>query len=165
MIMNNNLTKAVGLIVSLSLLPACAAKHYDDGVIISEQKIVSPCQVASHPIKTAAGIGGLSGAIAGGTLGGLIGWGIADLTDASVLSCVAIGAGSGALFLGGVSAAVGAGGGLLYYGATYQNQPYEYKVRTYQTNEILTIQQNAAPIPVHTKVRILERSGSRFIRR
>ena len=79
----------------------------------------------------------------------------------STLAGATIFAGAGALTLGLVGAVAGASAG--YY-MTKVNS-YQYTVKSLDDASIYTIQQYATPIPLNTKVKIMERNGSMFIRK
>lgn len=154
------------IIISICLISACSTTHYKgDGVILSEKKINSQSYKPHEGTTTGALIGGTAGVISGAAVGSVFGLIIGAFTTTSTLGIAGIILGSsaiGAMVVGTAGSAVGGGTG---YIIDVLNHPaaYQYTIKPNYQSDAITITQNAPPIPVHTKVRILEKNHSLFI--
>lgn len=133
-----------------------SAWQNEQGIVIAEQKIVTQKPITHH-VKNGALIGGI---------------GLSVITITVELAAGALSEGAGtlvalaALGYGGL----GAGMGGIVGASTYLFKPdnpliYEYKVKSLSQPSIYTIRQSSTPIPLNTKVRIIERNHTRLIRK
>jgi len=158
------ITRYTSLILSVSTLFGCAVTSHGDGIVIAEQK-TNNINERQNQIKHNAKVVGIAGAIGGGLVGGtfILWYGLMEGSSlASTLAGATIFAGAGALTFGLVGAVVGGSVGYYYMGKV---NSYQYTVKSLHDSNIYKIKQYSAPIPLNTKVKVLERNGSMFIRK
>jgi len=157
------------LLATLTLsLSSCATTHrLGDGVIVAAKPLNEHDYSSSDRTETGAKIGGTIGAVGGGIVGGAIGLvpGFMSGSAPGLMICTIGGAVIGATIFGVTAGAVG---GTVGYAAdlTAQNRSqYEFKVKSDNQSQILTITQYSGAIPLNTSVRILEKNGTIFVRK
>lgn len=165
----NTLTRFILFCLLVSMLFGCAATYHGDGIVISEQKINNSVQIPSH-IKQGAKIGGTVGAISGGVVGagfGILYFGLGGASHAATYYGGSIfGAALGGVTFGLVGAAIGMSAAYVSEKITENSANYQYTVRSlYDVKKTFTIRQYSIPVPLNTKVKILERNGTMFIRK
>lgn len=146
--------------VITSLLFGCAT-YQGDGVVIEKQKIGK-----KDHFKTAKKAGIRSGAVAATALGSLVLWyGIMEGASVSgdILG-VAIFGSAAAL---GVGLPVAATAIIVPFLADKLTKAdvYQFKVKSLSDNKIYTVEQYSPPIPVNTKVKIIERNNKVFVKK
>lgn len=146
----------------------CATTHrLGDGIIVAAKPLNEHDYSPHDRTETGAKVGGVIGAVSGGVVGGVIGLipGIMSGTMPGLMICTIGGSVIGATIFG---LTVGAVGGTVGYAAdlTVQNRSqYEFKVKSDNKSQIMTITQYSSAIPLNTSVRILEKNGTIFIRK
>lgn len=158
--------KRIILIFIVCLISACSATHYKgDGVILSEKKINSHDFKPHEVTKAGAIIGGTAGIITGAAMGGAFGLALGAFASYNTAGVVAwtLGTGTlGALIVGAAGGAIGGGAGYMIDVASHP-VGYQYVIQPTYQSETITLTQYARPIPVNTKVHILEKNQSLFI--
>jgi hypothetical protein len=153
--------RAASLTLILAMLSSCATTYHGDGVITSKQKIGKKNHLQAG--KKA----GTKGAIVGGAAAGsFIGWtGIMEgVGVGSTLTSVAIFGAAGALTVGLPVAATVATTSYLV-NKKNNKDVYRFNVKSLKDNKTFVVEQYAIPMPVNTKVQIIERNKSVFIKR
>lgn len=156
------LMRGVILIVFIgSLLFGCATTYHGDGVVIEKQKVGK-----KDHFKPAKKAGVRSGVVAGTALSSFSLWyGILEgVSIGSSILGVAIWGSVGALGVGLPVAATAITVPFLADKLT-QADIYQFKVKSLANNKIYTVEQYSPPIPVRTKVRIIERSHKVFVKK
>jgi len=155
------------LTLIFTMLLGCATTYHGDGIIIKEQKIGKKKHLKEG--KKA----GTRGAIVGGTAAAtLYLW--SGLMEAGIPSTLAVAGGSlavmgivgsaGALVIGLPVAAAAIGTSYLIDKSNKKDM-YQFNVKSLEENKTYTIEQYAVPMPINTKVKILERNGVVFIKK
>lgn len=82
------------------------------------------------------------------------------------IGTAAVFAGMGALAFGVVGVVAGGTAGYLIEKSNAKSDLYQFTVKSLQdVGKVYTVKQYSSPIPLNTKVKILERDGSLFIRK
>ncbi|MDP3561322.1 MAG: hypothetical protein Q8R83_03995 [Legionellaceae bacterium] len=162
-------TTAYVLSITITLsLTSCATTHrVGNGIVIAEKKINELDYKPHDRTLTGLKVGGTVGAVTGGVVGGVIGLlpGIMSGSLPGLVICTFAGSVIGATIVGLTGGTIG--GGVGYAGDLFvQNQSvYEFKVKSLNYPEILTITQHSSAIPLNSSVRILEKENTVFIRK
>lgn len=153
------------------MLFGCVTTNHGYGVIIAERKENDMRDRQNHikdRIKHDAKIAGTTSAIGGGVLlGSFAAWyGFMEVGVGSALAGAALWGAAGALTFGLAGAAVGGTAGYLIEKSNAKSDLYQFTVKSLQdVGKVYTVKQYSSPIPLNTKVKILERDGSLFIRK
>ena len=145
-----------------SMTLGCATTYHGDGIIVSEQKIGNKNHLKAG--KKAGARGAMVGGIAGASFAGWYSLMEPGISVGIDLAGVAIWGAAGALAIG-VPVAVAAIGTSYLIDKSDKRNIYQFKIKSFKEDKIFTIEQYAVPMPVNTKVKILERNGSVFIKR
>lgn len=160
------------LLFVISMLFGCKTIDHGYGIIIAEQKKDKRYDRQCHmkkQMKHYAKTAGTTGAISGGFLGGSIalwygmmeGVAIAPIVGGTIASAAA-----GALTFGLAGIMVGGISGYAIEESNSKLALYQFKVKSlYDNGKIYTIEQYVSPIPLDSKVKILEKHGSLFIKK
>lgn len=139
------------VIVGVSFANGVYADSSKDGIVIASQKIIHVRNNIAHPVKHYTTAGGTIGLVSGVVVGGL--------------AAGPIGLVVGPVVYGTLGAGLGAGTGVLSSAFNpSQVIEYQYKVKSLSDSKIYTIQQGAKPIPLNTKVRMIDRNNKLLIR-
>lgn len=165
-----SLVRSTSLILIASLLLGCVTNH-GYGVVIAEQHekhFVERKNYIKNQTKHDAKVGGTVGSAGGGVLlGSFAAWyGFMEVGVGSALAGAAVWGAAGALTFGLAGAAIGGTAGYVIEKSKSKYEHYQFKVRSLQdATKIYTVKQYSPPIPLNTKVKILERNGSTFVRK
>lgn len=144
-------TSVYAALVGVILANNVHADASHDGIVIASQKITHVRNNNAHPVKHYATAGGTIGLVSGVVVGGIVA-GPIGLVVAPIV-------------YGTLGAGLGAGTGVLNYAFNpSQAVEYQYKVRSLSDSKIYTIQQGSQPIPLNTKVRMIDRHNKLLIR-
>ncbi|MDP3561098.1 MAG: hypothetical protein Q8R83_02835 [Legionellaceae bacterium] len=154
------------------MLFGCVTTNHGYGVIIAERKENDTRDRKNHMqdrIKHDAKIVGMTSAIGGGVLGGsfALWYGIMEgVSIGSVLAGTAIWATAGAFTFGMVGVVAGGTAGYFIEKAGVKSNLYQFTVKSLQdVGKVYIVKQYSSPIPLNTRVKILERDGFLFIRK
>lgn len=166
------LTRFICLFLTVSMLFGCVTTNHGYGVIIAERKENDTRDRQNHikdRMKHDAKIVGTASAIGGGILCGsfVLWYGIMEgVSIGPVLAGTAIWATAGALTFGLAGVVAGGTAGYLVEKSNAKSELYQFTVKSLQdVGKVYTVKQYSSPIPLNTKVKILERDGSLFIRK
>ncbi len=137
----------VGVIIANGL----HADSSKEGIVIASQKIIHVRNNNAHPVKHYTAAGGTIGLVSGFVVGGIIAWPLGLVV--------------GPVVYGTLGAGLGAGTGVLssVFNPS-QAVEYQYKVKSLSNSKIYAIQQGAMPIPLNTKVCMINRNKKLLIR-
>jgi hypothetical protein len=167
MFFNKTTAQLTIITLTFSMLFGCATTYHGDGIIVSEQKIGK-----KNHLKEGAKAG-VRGATVGGTASasfvlwyGLMEAGVPStlVSAGNLLAGMAILGSAGALAIA-VPAAVTAVGTSYVINKSNKKDIYQFNVKSLNKDKTFIIKQYAVPMPVNTKVRIIERNGSVFMKK
>ena len=147
------------------MLSSCATTYHGDGVITSKQNIGKKNHLqAGRKAGTKAGIVG--GAAVGSfvTYYGLMEGGATVANIGNTLGGVAL-LGSAAALTVGLPVAVAVATTSYLVNQKNNKDIYRFNVKSLKDNKTFVVEQYAIPMPVNTKVEIIERNKSVFIKR
>jgi hypothetical protein len=158
------ITRTTILILMFSMTLGCATTYHGDGIIISEQKIGNKNHFKAG--KKAGTRGAMAGGIAGVSFAAWCGHMVGGVTLASVGDTLLAMAVLGTLEALTIGTPVAVAAGTFYLiDKSNKRNTYQFKIKSLEENKTFTIDQYAVPMPVNTKVKILERNGSVFIKK
>lgn len=157
------------LISSTSFLSGCVTTYQrGEGMIIAEKKLSNKDYKPHQATKTGAAIGTSVGTFIGAIPGGLVGFVIGALGTNSIpitIVCTAAGGLAGGLMVAVVGGTLGGAAGYAVDISKSDVGMYEFTVKTNQGGKPLIIKQYSSPIPLHTKVHILEKDNVMTIKK
>jgi len=166
------LTRYICLFLTVTMLFGCVTTNHGYGVIIAERKendMRDRQNQIKDRMKHDAKMVGTTSAIGGGILGGsfALWYGIMEVGSVGpILAGTAIWATAGALTFGLVGVVAGGTAGYFIEKSNAKSDMYQFTVKSLQdVGKVYTVKQYSSPIPLNTKVKIIERDGSLFIRR
>lgn len=150
-----------------NLLVSCATT-YDrgNGVVLSAKKIQNRDYKLHEGAKTGAVIGGTTGAVGGAAAGGFVGMALGAFghVAAPVLIATTLGgAVVGAVIVGGAGAAAGAGLGYIVDIGNTDAGLYQFVIKPDNNSKIIKVTQYSSPLPIDSRVRILEKNDAIYI--
>ncbi len=157
-----------GVLIGSIALFGCATTHdYGNGVVISAKKIQQRDFKPRAGTKTGAEVGGVTGAIGGAAAGGFMGLTLTPFVSfaAPVLIATTVGgAVLGAVIFGGAGAAAGAGLGYVVDVSDQHAGLYQFIVKRDSNATPITVTQYSSIIPIDSRVRILQKENTLFIK-
>ncbi len=166
------LSRYICFFLTATMLLGCVTTNHGYGVIIAARK-ENDTRARPNPIhdrmKHEAKRVGTTSAVGGGVLGGsfALWYGIMEgVSIGPVLAGTAIWATAGALTFGIAGVVAGGTAGYLIEKSNAKSSLYQFTVKSLQDEgKVYTVTQYSSPIPLNTRVNVLEREGSLFIRK
>jgi|GEM_PF-6666883 len=136
--------RILALGVAFSLLFGCATTYQGDGTIVEKHQVSVAEKKDLEPIKRRTLQGGLAGAASG------VGVLVATMGIGAEIS----------LALGAAGLILGAGAGVVEYSLMpSEKEWWRYEVKAINDTKTYSVTQKAPAMPLHAKVKIMERNG------
>lgn len=168
MLVGKNIITFFTIIFFFFTLFGCATTYdHGNGVIIAEKKLKGRDYKPHDATRIGAAVGGGVGAVGGAIYGGLLGLGLGALGGVAgpMLAVTTLGgAVIGSVIVGGAGIITGAS---LGYGVDLSRSNaglYQFVVKPDSGSKTFTITQYATPIPIYSRVHILEKDNTIFLK-